>query len=77
MRKYYVLFILCLIQIFPIVSGQAGRADEVVEKEMSEEDLEIIGNLDFLENIDMLEQDLSFLEEYEVLDEMREDDKDE
>ena len=38
------------------------------EQELSEEDLEIIENLDFLENMYLFQEELDFLEDYTDID---------
>ncbi len=57
-------------------SGQTRAENAVNEKEVmsdlgqefSEEDLEIIENLELLESLEFLEEDVAFLDNYEVLE---------
>ncbi len=52
-----------LVQSF---SGAAGAAEN--EKKVSEEDFEVIENLDFLDNLDLFREDIKLLEELDDID---------
>jgi len=56
-------YLIILAQCFLGVCSQNVDALEN-EKEFTKEELEIIENLDFLDNIELLEEELSFLEDY-------------
>ena len=66
MARLFVLILTCLVLNF-----QQLWAFEISKEDL--EDLEIINNLTLLENMDILEEDVTFLEEYEEVKEMEED----
>ena len=66
MAHLFALILTCLVLNF-----QPLWAFEISKEDL--EDLEIINNLTLLENMDILEEDVTFLEEYEEVKEMEED----
>jgi hypothetical protein len=68
----YIILISILMVIFK-VSGRASEniiksenndAGDKIEEEISSEDLRIIEILDLLQNLDLLEEDLNFINDY-------------
>lgn len=61
-----LIFFLCMQSLLGTVMVHAKVYGG--ETEISEEDAEIIENLDFLENIDLFEEELEFFEDYADID---------
>ena len=70
LKKYLILGLWPLVLSLAVLAqGDQGKTQE----ELSEEDAEIIENLDFFENFDFLEEDFTLLEEYEDVEKFNED----
>ena len=68
MRTLLMAGVLILIWISPLAADP--MTDSVQEtQEVSEEDTEVIVNLEFLESLEFLEEETALLDDYEVLEE--------
>lgn len=61
-----LLLVMTFFYILPVSS-------QPLEEELSAEDLEIIENLEMLENLELLQEDVALLDNYEILNELRDD----
>lgn len=65
---------LCMACVLVMIGTASLAADLVTdaaqeEQGISEEDAEVVANLEFLESLDILEAEMVFSDDYEVLDE--------
>ena len=63
--KFIFIALFLQANIFVVANGVFGEDEEKITDEM----IGIISNLDLLENLEMLGEDLSLLDEYEEIDE--------
>ena len=67
-REYILLCVLMLVFGYVTINSHKLPATEN-ENMGSNEDLEVIENLDFLDSLDLFEEDLALLENYDGIDE--------
>lgn len=65
---------LCMACVLVMIRTASLAADPVTdaaqeEQGISEEDAEVVANLEFLESLDFVEEEIVFSDDYEVLDE--------
>ena len=68
MKTLFMAGILALIWTAPLAADVVTDSAQEAEG-ISEEDAEVITNLEFLESLEFLEENAVFLDDYEVLDE--------
>ena len=71
--KYQRMMILLMVWLLVGAPHVYGEGETTEEKEdITQEDLEIIRNLELLEMLDVLDEDIDLLENYEIINDLKE-----
>jgi hypothetical protein len=67
MRTLFMAGVLAFIWISPLAADPLADATQE-ERDISEEDTEVIANLEFFESLEFLEEEVALVDDYEALD---------